>query len=273
MRIGMHRPALFAKLKGVSEETTTGTARLYAMQKTGVLPFPALTANDARCKHLFDNRYGTGQTTMQAVLRLTNRQIAGANVAIIGYGYVGRGIAEYAKKMGARVIVAEIDPIKAIQAHNSGHVVSSISDAVLEAEVVFTTTSVAATLTGAHIDAMRSGVMVCSAGCGQAELPMQHLEQAIHKESVREHVMEYQLSSGKKVLLIADGHCINQAAGEGNPIEVTDSLMALQLTALDFLSSRRERLTGGLCSLPGSYEHDIATTYLKELGLVSESPN
>ena len=114
MRIGMYRPELFKKLKGVSEETTTGTARLLSLEAAGKLPFPALTANDARCKHMFDNRYGTGQTTMQAVLRLTNRQIAGAVVTVIGYGYVGRGIAEYAKKMGAHVRIVENDPVCAV---------------------------------------------------------------------------------------------------------------------------------------------------------------
>ena len=136
----MYRPELFKKLKGVSEETTTGTARLQSLQAAGKLPFPALTANDARCKHMFDNRYGTGQTTMQAVLRLTNRQVAGTVLTVIGYGYVGRGIAEYAKKMGADVRIVETDPVRAVEAHMDGNTVGAAKELVPGASMIITAT-------------------------------------------------------------------------------------------------------------------------------------
>src|SRR5699024_5504879 len=131
---------LYARLKGVSEETTTGTGRLHRLAAAGALPFPALTANDARCKHLFDNKFGTGQTTLQAVLRLSNRQIAGAVVAVVGYGYVGRGIAQYAQAMGARTAIIETDPVRALEAHMDGHIVGAAATVLPEASMVITAT-------------------------------------------------------------------------------------------------------------------------------------
>lgn len=177
IRVGIHRPDVFARLSGVSEKTTTGTARLYALQAAGKLPFPALTANDARCKHLFDNRYGTGQTTLQAVLRLTNRQIAGAQVVVVGYGYVGRGIVEYAGRMRAQVRVIEVDPVRALEAHMDGHRVGTAANMLPGAQFVITATGGMRALGAPEFTYLDDGVVLANTGHHDLEVDVASLAQ------------------------------------------------------------------------------------------------
>ncbi|MFC6236189.1 adenosylhomocysteinase, partial [Leucobacter soli] len=178
MRTAEHRPDVFARLKGVSEETTTGTARLQAMSAAGRLPFPALTANDARCKHLFDNRYATGQTTLQAILRLTNRQIAGARVAVVGYGYVGKGLALYAKALGARTFVTEVDPVRALEAHTDGHTVGARRDVFPQAQIIITATGGMRAIGAADLPHLAHDVILANAGHHDLEVDTEALAAA-----------------------------------------------------------------------------------------------
>ena len=228
MRIGMHRPELFAQLKGVSEETTTGTQRLYAMEAAGKLPFPALTANNARCKHLFDNRYGTGQTTLQAVLRLTNRQIAGAVVTVVGYGYVGRGIAEYAKRMGARVRVVETDPVRAIEAHMDGQNVGPASDLVPGSNFVITATGGMRALGQPEFAVLDDDVVIANAGHHDLEIDVDTLGSiATSSKTSRPQITTFNLS-GRDVHLLSHGALVNIAGGSGHPVEIMDLTFSVQ---------------------------------------------
>ncbi len=230
-------PDVFARLKGATESTKTGIDKLHDLSKAKALDIPLVNLDDTRLNRIFNNTIGTGQSVVMAMLDLTNLQIAGRSVLVIGYGSVGKGIASHAAALGALVTVAEIDPVKAMQAQYDGYLAKSITDAAPAAEVVFTATGSKGTLTPDHLTEMPDGVIICSAGCGRPEMPMEILQQAANKESVRAHITNYQFSNGKNLLLIADGHNVNTAAGEGSPIEIADKLMALQLASMEFLLS------------------------------------
>lgn len=265
MRTAEHRPDVFAKLKGVSEETTTGTARLQAMSAAGNLPFPALTANDARCKHLFDNRYATGQTTLQALLRLTNRQIAGARIAVVGYGYVGKGLALYAKAMGARTFVAEVDPVRALEAHTDGHTVGSRAEIFPQAEAIITATGGMRAIGEADIQYLAHDVVLGNAGHHDLEVDTEALAAAASNvfES-RPGITSYTVGD-RDLHVLAGGALVNIAGGSGHPVEVMDLTFAVQGLGVHHLASTE--LEPGVHILPKALDDSIATAKLASYGI------
>lgn len=265
MRIGMYRPELFKRLKGVSEETTTGTTRLYAMEKAGKLPFPALTANDARCKHLFDNRYGTGQTTMQAVLRLTNRQIAGAVVTIVGYGYVGRGIAEYASKMGAMTRIIETDPVRAVEAHMDGHVVGPARDVIPGSEIIITATGGMRAIGEPELRLVDDNTVLANAGHHDLEVDVDTLaDMASAVTQSRPNITTYRVGT-RDVHVLSGGALVNIAGGSGHPVEIMDLTFSVQGLGAHHLINAG--LAPGVHVLPKEVDDSIAAAMLADKGI------
>jgi len=269
MRIGMHRPQLFKNLKGVSEETTTGTTRLYAMEEAGKLPFPALTANDARCKHLFDNRYGTGQTTMQAMLRLTNRQVAGAVITIIGYGYVGRGIAEYASKMGAMTRIVETDPVRAVEAHMDGHVVGPAREMVPGSEMVITATGGMRAIGAPELRLVDHDTVLANAGHHDLEVDVDALaEMASVVTESRPNITTYRVND-RDVHVLSGGALVNIAGGSGHPVEIMDMTFSVQGLGAHHLINAG--LKPGVHVLPKEVDDSIAAAMLADKGIVLDA--
>lgn len=265
LRMAEHRPAAFTRLRGVSEETTTGTARLHAMAEADRLPFPALSANDARCKHLFDNRYGTGQTTIQALLRLSNRQIAGARIAILGYGYVGRGIAEYARALGARTYVTDVDPVRALEAHMDGHTVGSRRELLPEAEIVITATGGMRAIGSDDIALLRDGVMLGNAGHHDLEIDTEALAAASsQRREARPGITSYRIGQREVHVLVA-GALVNIAGGSGHPIEIMDLTFSVQGLGIHYLASTS--LAPGVHVLPRRLDDSIAAAKLAAYGV------
>lgn len=269
MRTAEHRPDVFARLRGVSEETTTGTARLQAMQAAGSLPFPALTANDARCKHLFDNRYATGQTTLQAVLRLTNRQIAGARVAVVGYGHVGKGLALYAKAMGARTSVIEVDPVRALEAHFDGHTVGSRGDILPAADIVITATGGMRAISEDDFALLPSGAILANAGHHDLEVDTESLAGlATSTRESRPGVATYQVGE-RELHVLAGGALVNIAGGSGHQVEVMDLTFSVQGLGVHYLAT--QTLEPGVHVLPKELDDSIATAKLASYGVTLDN--
>ncbi len=266
-RLHAERRDALAHLRGVAEETTSGVRPLRNMAAAGVLQVPCVAVNDARTKREFDNVYGTGQSVVMAALDATNTQMAGTRVVVVGYGRVGRGIAAVARGLGARVTVTEIDPVAALTAHHDGHDVAPLGDAISDADFVFTATGVAATLTGEDFGRLPDGAIVAVGGAGAHELELAGV--ALGAE-VRPHVREVRPPSGATVFLVADGHCANTTAGEGNPIEIMDLSLAVQLRALDYLASTD--LPPGVHLLPPEIDEEIALAALRAAGLGVDAP-
>jgi len=259
-------PDVIKNMVGAAEETTSGVRPLRAMHDAGELHIPVINVNDSRLKYLFDNVYGTGQSCVMALLDVTNLQLAGRHVLVIGYGWVGKGVALHAAAMGARVTVAELDPVKCLQALHDGHRVKSIIDAAPATEVVFASTGIEGVVTPAHLEAMADQVILCTAGGGNYELPMAYLRSLEAPKEIRAEVEEYTLPSGKRVLMIAGGHCINCAAGEGNPIEIMDLSLSLQACAIEELALNGSQLSAGIHPVSEKTDNAIATIRLDVSG-------
>lgn len=255
-------------LRGVAEETTSGVRPLRNMAAEGVLAVPCVAVNDARTKLLFDNVYGTGQSVVMATLDATNMQMGGTRVAVAGYGRVGRGIAAVARGLGGRVTVAEIDPVAALAAHHDGHHVAPLADAVRDADFVFTASGIGHTLTSEHIASMRDGAVVAVGGAGRPELDLVGVPL---DDEVRPHVRPTVGAGGATVFVVAGGRCANTTAGEGNPIEVMDLSLALQLRALDHLATTR--LAPGVHLLPTEIDDEVAASQLRAAGIVIDTPS
>jgi len=266
LRMQRYRPELFARLKGVSEETTTGTARLRELARVGRLPFPALTANNARCKHLFDNVYGTGQTTLQALLKLTNRQLAGAHLAVIGYGFVGRGIARYARAMGARTYVVEIDPVRALEAHMDGHAVGAASDMLPAATMVVTATGGVRAIGASEFPMLPHNVVLANAGHHDLEIDIRALAAAAATppKEARDGVVTYRLGDND-IHVLAGGALVNIAGGMGHPVEIMDLSFAVQALGAHHLVTAK--LAPGLHTIPKELDDAIAAAKLSSLGV------
>ena len=263
-------PQLVESMLGATEETTSGVRPLRVMEEQGELKIPVIAVNDSPLKYLFDNVYGTGQSCVMALLDLTNLQIAGRRVLVIGYGWVGKGVAQHATALGALVSVAEIDPIKALQAQHDGHRVCSVQAAAPDCEVVFAATGIAGVLTAEHLASMPSGVILCTAGGGDFELPMTFLRAQGEPRNLRDHIDEYQLDDGRAVIVVADGHCINCTGGEGNPIEIMDLSLALQACAIETLARTTEPLVPGVHRIARDIETQIAAQRLAHAGASTE---
>ena len=253
---------------GTTEETTTGIVRLQAMLKDNVLSFPAMNVNDADTKHFFDNRYGTGQSTLDGIIRATNILLAGKTIVVAGYGWCGRGVAMRAQGLGANVIVTEIDPVRAIEAVMDGFRVMPMAEAAPLGDIFVTLTGHKRVIRGEHFEVMKYGAMVSNSGHFDLEIDLKALkDQATEVTTVRNFTEEYHLKSGKSVIVLGEGRLINLAAAEGHPSAVMDMSFANQAMACEYLVKNKGQLEPGLYSIPAEVDKDIATMKLKAMGL------
>ncbi|TAF07399.1 MAG: adenosylhomocysteinase, partial [Nostocales cyanobacterium] len=267
-----HRQHQIADLIGSTEETTTGIVRLRAMFKEGVLTFPAMNVNDADTKHFFDNRYGTGQSTLDGIIRATNILLAGKTVVVVGYGWCGKGTALRARGMGANVIVTEIDHIKAIEAVMDGFRVLPMAEAAPHGDIFITVTGNKHVVRGEHFDVMKDGAIVCNSGHFDLELDLKYLAaNAKEIKDVRPFTEEYKLTNGKSVVVLGQGRLINLAAAEGHPSAVMDMSFANQALAVEYLVKNKGSLAAGLHSIPRDVDEEIARLKLQAMGIFIDS--
>ena len=264
----VHReyPELLRSIRGGNEETTTGIVRLRAMAAEGALRFPVMDVNDAMMKHLFDNRYGTGQSTFDGIFSATNLLIAGKNFVVGGYGWCGRGIAMRAKGLGANVIVTEIDPIKAIEAIHDGFRVMPMIEAVKEADFIVTATGVRDIVRNEHFEAMKDGCVLANSGHFDNEIDVVGLrEMATGTKNVREMVEEFTMPDGRKIYLLADGRLVNLAAGQGHPVEIMDLSFAIQALSAEYLLTHKTEV--GVHRVPLEMDERVAEIKLRASGV------
>jgi adenosylhomocysteinase len=257
---------------GTTEETTTGIVRLRAMLRDGVLTFPAVNVNDADTKHFFDNRYGTGQSTLDGIIRATNVLLAGKNIVVAGYGWCGKGTAMRARGLGANVIVTEIDPTKAIEAVMDGFRVMPMSEAASIGDIFITVTGNKHVIRSEHFDVMKDGAMVCNSGHFDIEIDLKALgEKAKEVRQARNFTQEYRLQNGKSVIVLGEGRLINLAAAEGHPSAVMDMSFANQALACEYLVKNKGQLAPGIHSIPVEVDKEIARLKLQAMGINIDS--
>ena len=257
---------------GSTEETTTGITRLEAMDRDGELPFPAMAVNNAQTKHMFDNRYGTGQSTLDGIVRATNRLLAGRTVVVLGYGWCGKGTSMRARGMGANVVVTEVNAIKAVEAVMDGFRVMPIEEAAAIGDVFITVTGNRHVIDGAHFEKMKDGSIVCNSGHFDLELNLEALEKlSTSKRESRHLVDEYTLKNGNKVCVLGQGRLINLACAEGHPASVMDMSFANQALSLEYLVKNKASLAKGLHTLPEEVDYEIAALKLKAMGVKIDS--
>ncbi len=262
------RKDLQKNIMGGNEETTTGVVRLKAMEKDNALKFPMFDVNDAKMKHFFDNRYGTGQSTMDGIMNATNILIAGKDVIVAGYGYCGRGIAMRMKGMGARVTVTEVDPVKAVEAFMDGYNVSPMEDAIRYADMLVTATGMKDVVTYDNLLNAKPGLIISNAGHFNNEIPFKELQtRSREKVQVRDTVTSYKLENGNKINLIADGRLVNLSAGQGHPVEIMDMSFALQALVAEYLVKNHKSLENRVYPVPEEIDSGVAAIKLKSLGL------
>jgi len=260
------------ELIGTTEETTTGIVRLRAMFNDGVLTFPAMNVNDAETKHFFDNRYGTGQSTLDGIIRATNILLAGKNVVVAGYGWCGKGTALRARGMGANVIVTEIDPVKAIEAVMDGFRVMPMAAAAPLGDLFVTVTGNKHIIRGEHFAVMKDGAIVCNSGHFDIEIDLKTLaDEAVEIKEVRNFTQEYRLKSGKSVIVLGEGRLVNLAAAEGHPSAVMDMSFANQALACEYLIKNKDTLQPGIHSIPVDVDKEIARLKLVAMGIAIDS--
>jgi adenosylhomocysteinase len=263
-----NRQEQLSDLIGTTEETTTGIVRLKAMLNDGVLTFPAMNVNDADTKHFFDNRYGTGQSTLDGIIRATNILLAGKNIVVAGYGWCGKGSALRARGMGANVIVTEIDPVRAIEAVMDGFRVMPMEQAAPIGDLFITVTGNKHVIRSEHFDMMKDGAMVCNSGHFDIEIDLKSLgEKATEVKEVRNFTQEYKLKNGKSVIVLGEGRLINLAAAEGHPSAVMDMSFANQALACEYLVKNKGQLEPGLYSIPTDVDQEIARLKLNAMGI------
>ncbi len=251
-----------------TEETTTGVIRLHAMAKDGVLRYPVIAINDALTKHLFDNRYGTGQSTLDGVVRATNVLLAGLNVVVAGYGWCGRGTAMRARGMGANVIVTEIDPTKALEAMMDGFRVMPMVEAAPIGDVFITVTGCKSVVDGRHFDLLKDGAIICNSGHFNVELDLETLaSMAASRREVRAFVEEYAMPSGKKIFVLGEGRLINLAAAEGHPASVMDMSFANQALSVEYLAASHAKLEKKVYAVPKELDEKVASMKLAAMGV------
>ncbi|MBC7644159.1 MAG: adenosylhomocysteinase [Thermoleophilia bacterium] len=252
---------------GGTEETTTGVIRLRALQEAGRLAFPIVAVNDSQTKHMFDNRYGTGQSTVDGIVRATNVLLAGRTFVIAGFGWCGRGLASRARGMGAQVIVTEIDPLRALEAVMEGFQVMPMIDAARIADIIVTATGNKEVLAKQHFEVMKDGAILANTGHFNVEIDIPALETLSTKtEELREFVVGYEMADGRNIRLLADGRLINLAAAEGHPASVMDMSFANQALALEWLLKNHNDLKNEVYTVPADIDADIARLKLKAEG-------
>ena len=266
------RQAQLADIIGTTEETTTGIVRLKAMFKDGMLSFPAMNVNDADTKHFFDNRYGTGQSTLDGIIRATNVLLAGKTIVVAGYGWCGKGTAMRASGMGANVIVTEIDPVRAIEAVMDGYRVMPMAQAAIVGDLFITVTGNKHVIRREHFEAMKDGAMVCNSGHFDIEIDLAALgAMATEVKQVRNFTQQYHLTNGKSVIVLGEGRLVNLAAAEGHPSAVMDMSFANQALACEYLVKNQGTLAPGLHSIPEAVEREIARLKLVAMGIEVDS--
>lgn len=262
------RPDLMENLKGGCEETTTGILRLRALEKEQKLRFPMVAVNDAYSKFLFDNRYGTGQSVWDGINRTTNLVVAGKTVVVVGYGWCGRGVAMRAKGLGAKVIVTEVDAIKAAEAYMDGHMVMPMKEAAKIGDYFITTTGNKDCITEEHFHLMKSGAILANAGHFNVEIQVSALEKiAVEKRIVRNDIEEYTLPNGRKLYLLAEGRLVNLAAGDGHPVEIMDMTFALQALCLLHVFENHEQIGPKVLDVPYEIDEQVARYFLEANGV------
>jgi len=254
---------------GSTEETTTGIQRLHAMETAGVLPFPSIAVNNAQTKHFFDNRYGTGQSTLDGIIRATNILLAGRTLVVVGYGWCGKGVALRGRGMGANIVVTEIDPIKAVEAVMDGFRVMPISEAAAIGDIFVTVTGNRHVIDSAHFAKMKDGAIVCNSGHFDLELNLVALrEMSADPVTMRPFVEEYKIqSSGRRIVVLGEGRLINLAAAEGHPASVMDMSFANQALSVEYLVKKKGTLEPGVHLLPAEVDKEIASLKLRALGI------
>ena len=271
-RLIEHHPDLVGNVIGASEETTTGIMKLKAMTNEGVLPFPVLAANDAKMKHLFDNRYGTGISSIAAILSNTNLFLSGKAVVVMGFGWVSRGLAKYADGMGARVIVCEPDPVKLLEAYAEGYQVMNSLQAAEEGDVFITGTGNIKVLGLEHFGRMKDGALLANAGHYDHEFDLAGLQEiAAGSREVRRNVTEYELADGRRLHVLARGRLVNIAAADGHPVEIMDLTFAVQALAAHHLASHAADFGPGIQTIPAYIDDLVARHKLASLGVEPET--
>ncbi len=270
-RLVDRRPDLLSGVAGASEETTTGIMKFRAMDNEGLLSFPVLAANDARMKHLFDNRYGTGHSSIVSLLSNTNLFIGGKTVVVMGFGWVGRGLAKYAKGMGARVMVCEPEPVKLLEAHAEGYEVMNSLQAAEIGDFFITGTGNLKVLRSEHFARMKDGAVLANAGHYDHEFDLRALqEQAVAVREVRRNVTEYEMEDGRRLHVLARGRLVNIAAADGHPVEIMDLTFAVQALAAHHLARNAASMPAGLQTIPQEIDEYVARTKLATLGVEPE---
>jgi len=263
---------LARRVFGGTEETTTGVIRLRSMATRGVLKYPIIAVNDAKTKHFFDNRYGTGQSTIDGIIRATNRLLAGSTFVVCGYGWCGRGVAMRAHGMGANVIVTEIDPIRALEAVMDGYRVLPMAEAARLGDFFVTLTGNTDVIRDEHFRLMKDGAILANSGHFNVELELDALEtMSVNKRVVREGIEEYTLPSGERINVLAEGRLINLAAAEGHPSSVMDMSFANQALAAEYLVKHRHSLEKGVFPVPEEIDRRIAEIKLHALGITVDT--
>lgn len=262
------RQGLIENIIGGCEETTTGVIRLRAREKNGVLKFPMISVNDAYCKYLFDNRYGTGQSVWDGIMRTTNLIIAGKNVVVFGYGWCGKGVSMKAKGLGANVIICEVNPIKAIEAHMDGFRVMPSMEAAKEGDIFVTVTGDTKIITEEHYKVMKNGAILANAGHFDVEVYKPDLDKlSVNKKLMRNNIMGYVMEDGRVLNLLADGRLVNLAAGDGHPAEIMDMSFALQALCARYICQSQGRLENRVYNVPDEIDKKVAYMKLKAMGI------
>jgi adenosylhomocysteinase len=261
-----------ADLIGTTEETTTGIVRLQAMLKDGVLTFPAMNVNDADTKHFFDNRYGTGQSTLDGIIRATNILLAGKTIVVAGYGWCGKGTALRARGMGASVVVTEINPTRALEAAMDGFRVLPMTVAAPQGDIFITVTGNKHVIRAEHFETMKDGAIVCNSGHFDIEIDLKSLkEMATEVKQVRNFTEQYRLPNGKSVVVLGEGRLINLAAAEGHPSAVMDMSFANQALACEYLVKNKGNLEPGIHTIPAEVDQEIARLKLQAMGIAIDA--
>lgn len=263
---------LLPQVWGGCEETTTGIIRLKAMERDGALKVPMMAVNDAMCKHLFDNRYGTGQSVWDGINRTTNLIVAGKTVVVAGYGWCGKGVAMRAKGLGANVIITEIDPIKAIEAIMDGFHVKTMEEAAPLGDIFVTVTGCDRVVYGYHFKKMKNGAILCNAGHFNVEISIPELE-SLSKDirEYRKNIMGYTLADGRILYILGEGRLVNLACGDGHPAEIMDMSFAVQAMSALYILENKGKLQPGVFNIPESIDHKIATRKLESMGIRIDS--
>ncbi|MBQ4216562.1 MAG: adenosylhomocysteinase [Clostridiales bacterium] len=255
---------LAPNIMGGCEETTTGVHRLEILKKQNKLSYPVIAVNDARCKHLFDNRFGTGQSVWTAIMATTNLVVAGKTVVVAGYGMCGRGVAMRAKGLGAKVIVTEVDPVKACEALMEGYSVMTMDEAAPLGDFFVTVTGCKDVIVGRHFNMMKDGAVCCNAGHFDCEVNVKQLaELAVSEKELRNNIIGYELSNGNTICIIADGRLVNLASGDGHPVEIMDMSFALQAQSARYIASQKERLPIDVYQTPEVIDNRVAEILLE----------